>query len=236
MVKEIHYLDGKFTLDFYNHRDIFISYMKQLYIMIVALLGLLAIDATAFATPTVTLYQNSMSAGSGGQFTAVTSDNGTFQTFCVDVNHEFTPGTTYNYTVGNQTYMGSGDYLSVGTAYLYSQFLNGNLAGYNYSDPNSAGSLQNVIWSLQNETFGNSQASFVAGNPFYNDVVIQFGNIVNAELPAGGTYGVDVMNLYDVNCNQVQSQLVLVPEHGSLFVSLFLLIPLVASNKRFYAR
>lgn len=191
---------------------------------------------TVVATPTITLYQNSNSYGAGGQFTAVTSGNGTFETFCIDTGHEFNPGSQYYYSIGNDTYVGSGDALTIGSAYLYNSFLNGNLSGYQYGNANSAGSLQNVLWSLQGESYGNSLDSFVVGNPFYNDLTSKFGTINNAELPADGAYGIFVMNLYDGNNNPIQSQLVSVYEHGTLMVSSFLLFGLIPFRKYSYSK
>jgi len=208
--------------------------MKNKIITTLSILILTVLNS--IATPTVTLYQNSYSYGSGGQFTAVTSGNGTFQTFCIDTSHEFTPGTSYNYSIGNYTYVGSGNQLTIGVAYLYNSFLEGNLNGYQYGDANSAGSLQNVIWSLQNESYGNSEASFVSGNPFYNDLITQFLTINNAELSSNGAYGIEVMNLYDCNNNQIQSQLVSVQEHGTLLVSSFLLLGLIPLRKYSYCK
>src|SRR5208282_2506859 len=79
--------------------------------------GLLAaslMGPAVMANSTITLYQGPYSYGDGGEFTGViggspnlinlgeyspfTSTANSFQTFCVQVGVEFTPGTTYNYT------------------------------------------------------------------------------------------------------------------------------------------
>lgn len=197
-------------------------------IYILSLIGLFAV--TALGQPTITLYQNSMSSGVGGQFTAITSDNGTFQTFCDDTLHVFYPGVTYYYSVSQQEYVG-GAPLTAGTAYLYRQFLSGSLPGYNYNSPTSAGQLQDVIWGLQGESDGNSLADFVTGDAFYDDVVSHFGTILNAELPNNPSDGIAVMNLYDSNGNAVQSQLTSVPEAGSMLVSACLFLPFFLRRK-----
>ena len=53
---------------------------------------------------------------------------------------------------------GSYDALSKGTAYLYSQFANGSLAGYIYgygaTRATAAGELQEAIWWLEGENGG----------------------------------------------------------------------------------
>ncbi len=179
---------------------------------------------SAFAN-LVTLTQNQYSYGDGGQFTAVTDVNGTFQTFCVDTSHQFTPSSTYYYTIGNQTYNGSGNYISIGTAYLYSSFLNGTL-GYTPS-LTSAGFLQNAIWSLEGET------SWMENNPYYNILLSVYGTIDAARANANGAYGVGVMYLTDRSgCQTYQSQLIQtrcsVPERGTWIVSLMLFVVMFA--------
>src|SRR5262245_27252455 len=68
---------------------------------------------------------------------------GTFESFCLEPTEYFSPGSTYEYTVGSAATggpstgggieapsrnVGPGDQLSVGTAYLYSLFATGNLS------------------------------------------------------------------------------------------------------------
>jgi len=96
-----------------------------------------------------------------------------FQTFCIEYTEEFYPGWTYTYEISpfaknggatlgpDGTDLGNGnkiDPVSVGTAYLYSQFATGVLTDYNYnpssgpgSREESARSLQNLIWYLEGE-------------------------------------------------------------------------------------
>src|SRR5262245_36341460 len=58
-------------------------------------------------------YSSSAQATVGGQTG--------FETFCVEIDVAFSPGSTYNTSVGN-TIMPGGFPITLGTAYLYSQF------------------------------------------------------------------------------------------------------------------
>ena len=197
------------------------------------LLSLVAVMASINAiASTIVLTQNANSYGDGGQFTAATSDNGTFETFCVDTSHYFTPGDTYTYTIGNQTYDGSGNYLTAGTAYLYSQFLGNTLPGFT-ENPTDAGLLQYTIWGLQNE----STTDFNSSNPFYVDILNEFGSITSAQTNSAGSYGVSVMYLTDGNGNTCQSQLIetkTVPDSSNtLALALFGGVSLAAFHRKF---
>lgn len=196
--------------------------MKKLTLAILA--ATLAFTATTYADYIV-VSQNQSSSGDGGQFTAQpVNKNGqatgpSFQTFCVDVSHTFNPGQQYSTTVGQSTYNGSGNNISIGTAKLYSSFCNGNLPGYSFgggaSQLTDAGLLQDVIWGLEGEQFGNSQSYVNSHNPFYNDVVNWFGSFDAAKVDANGAFGVSVLHLTDSNGGIAQSQLIdSVPEPG----------------------
>ena len=106
--------------------------------------------------------------------------------------------------------------LSVGVAWLYSQFATGTLAGYDYSATDggritSAGELQNAIWYLQGETGD-------PGNVFSVAAVNEFGLATATESVTlyGNDFNVEVMNLTDGNGNAAQNQLFLdpVPDGG----------------------
>jgi hypothetical protein len=101
------------------------------------ILLLLSIVLISFITQAslVTLnYNPSMySYGNGGEFQAVTSDNGTFQTFCIDESRTFTPGVTYNYFISDGIYKGADKHpITIGTAWLFNEFNTGHLSDYNY--------------------------------------------------------------------------------------------------------
>jgi hypothetical protein len=217
----------------------------------------------AFAALTVTLTQDAYSSGNGGEFNAViTGGNYTpyynsspttqttfgsgIETFCIDTSHYFNPGTTYNATIGSTTYAGSGNQISAGTAFLYSQFAAGTLAGYNYTltgnaRNTSAGLLENTLWALEGEI--SSTGIFVTGNQFYNDLISKYGTIAAAEADAGvNNYGVGVLELTTASGAIAQSQLIetlppgnhtsSVPEPSTVVAGALLLLPFGVSTLR----
>jgi hypothetical protein len=125
---------------------------------------------------------------------------GTFQTFCLEHNEYISGSTTYDVVLNDRMVNGGvgpqGDPLSRGTAYLYHEFQNGTLAGYNYSNTGiggrsaSAQALQNAIWYLEDEEGG-------ALSDSYEDMLIaQFGSVANAKLDNNGLFAVAVLNVY----------------------------------------
>ena len=99
--------------------------------------------------------------GSGWSFTPESLDptDGVFETFCVEKNEYFRFGTTYYVKISTAADAGGKDGgtphpLGSKTAYLYKQFITGNLVGYDYDDTGvgreaSANALQHVIWVLE---------------------------------------------------------------------------------------
>jgi len=194
--------------------------MKNIKYLLCIVLSLLAINQTTSAN-NIVLTQNQYTSGTGGEFHAVTSQNGTFQTFCVQPSVYFTPGNIYSYTLANSD--SHGNPLSKGTALLFSEFSSGTLAGYNYTDANirsyDAGLLQSAIWGLQ---FGN----VVNNNPYYSYACNVLGNTVfDAN---NGQYGVQIVQLWAGNC-EAQNQLISVPDSCSvlLLLSVSMLVLLV---------
>lgn len=136
-----------------------------------------------------------------------------FITFCVqmteymDFSHVFEVRSISDHTDD----LPSGDPLDQRTAYLYTQFRNGSLSGYNYGingsgDPTSANLLQNAIWYFEQENVGNQSS-----NPF----VIAANNAVNNG-QWSGLGNVRVLNLYYENGSRAQDQLTMVPEPSTL--------------------
>ena len=141
--------------------------------------------------------------------------SGGFETFCVEFNEHFSPGSTYYYAISQGAINGgvSGgnpDPLSLGTAWLYLNFAQGTLAGYNYTTGAggnaSAAALQATVWWLEGEQADPS-------NTFSAAVISQFGSAAAAMANNNGFYGVGVLNLWgDSRHTQfAQDQLVLVP-------------------------
>jgi hypothetical protein len=129
-----------------------------------------------------------------------------FQTFCLEVSENAT--TPSYFVVGNAAYRGStatNDPISVGTAWLYSQFAQGNLtvttplAGNYFSTGGptralEARSLQIAIWALEQENLSSGQTDSLATNPYYLAALNEFGSLVDARANASvGQHGVYVL-------------------------------------------
>jgi len=188
----------------------------------------------------IVLTQTEYYFADGGEFTALTapasfaqfyapstrvamgSQTG-FQTFCVEADVYFWPGVTYDYTLGNVD--SQGRLLTEGAAYLYSQFAQGVLSGYDFNNNGAvsrsqdAGLLQSAIWYLQGGQSGGGSFGFGgAGNPFYDLAATALGvNVGTAASP--DQFGVQIMELRDSSQNAYQNQLVYsgdpVPDHGT---------------------
>ncbi len=123
---------------------------------------------------------NGTGNGSGGEFDATlqkdvagswVSAGLTWQTFCLETDEYFSNGGLQKVVgISDTAYGGgsntnSGDPISLETAWLYTQFYNGTLAGLNgagtavsgdYLDAHAANAthLQNAIWELEEESYG----------------------------------------------------------------------------------
>ena len=170
-------------------------------------------------------------AGNGGEFNASSADfspiamgyaastisGGGFETFCIETNEFFNPGTTYYYGISQAAINGGAsggnpDPISLGTAWLYLNFAHGTLAGYDYSIGSgcnaSAAALQTTIWWLEGEASDPG-----AGNIFRNDVLA----LPNYSMDNNGFYRVGVLNLWGdpAHTRVAQDQLVLLPDSGT---------------------
>jgi hypothetical protein len=169
--------------------------------------------------------------GDGGEFNVVTTGLGSFATFCIEV-HECIgqpPSGPYAYTINTGAVSGGCgadaidphtglpmDNISLGTAWLYSQFRAGTLTLDNgtgsYFDANrlaNAGELQNAIWYLEDE--GGQNNGYVA---LAETVLSKTEAEVKAD--SNGVYGVVALNLFDANDNLAQDQLAVVPEPSTV--------------------
>lgn len=223
--------------------------MKKLCLL-VGLAGVLTVSGVR-AQLQVTLYQNTSnySYGDGGEFNAVpnaallsvnptlsgyvaatadpTAANPNFQTFCIETMEYFSPGGTYDVTISQDVmYDGGlfpdGEAITMGTAWLYSQFAAGTLNpisepyDYTYGSGrvSTAGDLQQALWYLQGEQplVGNG----ANGTDYYNAAVAALGANINN--PSDGAYGVVALNLWDPNNSDApsQDQLMIVPEPATL--------------------
>lgn len=92
----------------------------------------------------------------------------TFQSFCLETDEFVTlGGTMYNAVVNTEAQLGgsntdSGDPIDPRTAFLYTEFRMGTLAGYDYTDGSTreanAKSLQEAIWFIEGESGGVNNA------------------------------------------------------------------------------
>lgn len=223
-----------------------------------------ALAGTITLYPTPYGNHTGVGAGAGGgEFLAVTSDpfinnydakatytdgkgNTGFETFCMEHNENIPFGAASTYVLNDGAIMGGAgggispivagkDLLSVGTAWLYSQFAMGVLTGYDYTYLPVGGRytsgtlLQEAIWYLEGEV-----TTLVGGsNPFVTDVIAKYGTLVAAAADAGAlNYGVAVLNLYGPRGEPLQDQLVFVPEASTMIAGALLLLPLGASALR----
>ena len=192
--------------------------MKKLIMIISLMMAFSMMAVSAVMASTITLTQNSYSYSNGGEFTATPSVDlawllnnynakakigGGFETFCVEYTEHFNPGGTYNASISDRAMnggvvpAGTGDPVSIGTAYLYSQFAQGILSGYFSGDrKTNAGQLQLAIWWLEDEyTLSTAEQT--------SNLYLQMVNsmFANAKADANGAYGVGVLNLTTVDAN-----------------------------------
>ena len=239
--------------------------MKRLFVL-ACLAGLIAVS-TVQAAMQVALYQDlsHFSYGDAGEFSAVpnaallavnptlagysleTADlsavNPFFQTFCVEKAEYFSPGSGYDVTIGDKVFFNGGQFpagesITMGTAWLYSQFAAGTLSGYDYTYGDgrmvSAANLQRAIWYLQSEVPTLVNGS-VDGTAFYNAAVSACGRTVTGA--ANGAYGVVILNLWvpgkaGTASAAAQDQLMLVPEPATASIGLLFFLPPVLRKTR----
>jgi hypothetical protein len=204
-------------------------------------LGFMQVSASAL---TITIDRVSgYYGGAGGEFTVtgsglngnydakalVTASNGQvgIETFCLEYGEFVQVPASYNASIGSGAVMGgpdhnsSGDgidYISTGTALLYSEFASGDLYGYNYTPGSgrsaSAAALQNAIWMLEDEL------AYSAGNFFLSLLGInnlaQFNASALRENNTNAGLGVRVLNLGTAPNYPNQDQLVI--DYSSLSV------------------
>jgi hypothetical protein len=119
----------------------------------------------------------------------------------------------------------------MGTAWLYSQFRAGTLAGYSSGLTATAGQLQNAIWWLEGEITADQSA-----NPFITQIPNAAWRAYNSGTDANGAFGVVALNLTYPNGGRAQDQLALVPvpvpEPTTIIAGALLLLPFAVSTFR----
>jgi hypothetical protein len=215
--------------------------VKKAMIAVFVIFGLIVFSMPmAMATPYTAKIDDGPGSGPGGEFTitpygfeyvlgaysADTSTQSTFETFCLETNEFITLGQTYDATIDSAAIEGGSggpqpDPLSKGTAWLYYQFVTGSLPGYDYGSGSahttSANELQNAIWILEQEDVTDSS------NIFLDQVITKFGSLDKARADNTTNSSVKVLNLYALgqagNESAVkQSQLVCVPDASIMWL------------------
>lgn len=228
--------------------------MKKLMITIFLVSAFIMMMVPGVSAYQITINQNAYSYSNGGEFdvvsndlswigsaytgyktTGVQTDTFNFETFCVEHNETFSPSTIYFAEINPNMAAITGDaaagydVISKGTAWLYQQFITGQLTKYNYggsgadtskfaSRSAAAGEFQQAIWYLEDEGQGNI-------NNFYVQLAItQFSDITAAHADYTGK-GVSVLNVWtdsnkDIPSDLHQDQLIgfPVPEPASILL------------------
>jgi len=179
--------------------------------------------------------------GMRGQYTAtvlsgfagiidVTGVGSSFDTFCLEKNEFFIPGQNYSATLDVAARNGGvsggsngADPISPATAYLYTQFRDGNLGFSSFTNSSDSEALQDALWFLEGEIFS------VSG---------QAQTLVNQALAAGWTDigNVRVLNIIGPNGSSgngsAQSQLAMVPLPAAAWAGIAGLGGVIAHNIR----
>jgi len=183
--------------------------------------------------------------GGGGPLFVHTSGLGNFYTFCLEVNEHYSGATMYTINSGAinggistaPTGTATFDPVSLGTAYLYSQFLGGTLgavSGYNTAAEIGAG-VQQAIWYLEGETTTENGFNYGVRNGYVDLAITGLGksNDADVEADANGYGQVVVLNLTDANGGLHQDVLAAaVPEPSTIIAGALLLLPFGVSTLR----
>ena len=130
----------------------------------------------------------------GGEFSVHDGDTNAklFETFCLERDEYINFGTKYligsitTYAVQGGLNTNSNDPLDPMTAYLYYKYITGQLA--DYTDDNfHADALQEVIWFVEGEYYGETHTLSAEAQKFYNDAAANAGDSL---------WGVKVLNMY----------------------------------------
>jgi len=178
-------------------------------------------------------------------YSPLTSNQGntinTFQSFCLELNETIKPNTTYNVAFSNAAKSGGiggatnkVDPISIGTAWLYSQFAQGALVDYKFAGTiderkASAFDLQYALWWLEDEK------AYDGSNIFIQAAIAMFGDEATAKADSLGAYNVMALNLTDDAGNPFQDQLVVVPIPSAIWLLGTAIMGLIGVRRRFTA-
>ncbi len=198
----------------------------RMFVLRVVLALVVLVPAVASASPFVQVgdrltLQDSVGSLGGGEFIANPSPAGSFDsfvTFCVQLSEHITVdnSTVYQVVGIGLTSLGNGaSALTEQTAFLYSHFRAGTLAGYVANSAQSANALQWAIWSLQAQA---PLPSIDAPTQALANAFIGAANTAVTTNAWNGYGNVRMMNLVDLRQRNVQDQLTTVPEPATLLL------------------
>jgi hypothetical protein len=229
--------------------------MKKLWLVVV--LGGVMATPSVFGGLTYDGTVTMTDPGSG-KYHAASTTLGSFDTFCIEHVEYFYSGGTFNYIVNSGAVVGNGgantvdthtglamDTISIGTAYLYSQFRAGNLQ--------NAALMHDAIWYLEGEG-GSANAYYTAAKTGTGlgdtDIVKNQGTTIGSK-----TYSYDVvaLNLYgwqygnngtvvtlpDGTTDYVylnQDMLAMVPEPSTYIAAALLGLPILVNGIRVWRK
>jgi len=198
--------------------------MKRILLLAVITGGLCASSALAATMGTLEVGRTAGTFGvTGGEFTITLltpAPERTFQSFCLEI--PVRPGGG-EYSISTGAIPGGNgvgpdgvpgfDPVSIGTAWLFAQFSQGTLAGYDYTiGPGreaSAYALQLAIWNLEDET-----AFLPAAAKAFLDLAQAAFPSQNIALADNGDQHVFALNISDPAGNPQQSMLIMAPDGG----------------------
>jgi hypothetical protein len=235
---------------------------------------MLVIATLFFSVPAAMGYQVSVVRtsgyyeGNGGEFTVtplgdfsyiLTSYtmwsiyNGGFQTFCIEKDEYVSPdGTVYNAGIQESAEGGGvniveengSDPVSLGTAWLYNEFVLGNLSGYDYTpgDPSatvvnhrelSAYDLQTAIWHLEGEiTLADPSSNYFLNLLVSEGVAPSIDAAMNDNNSLYPVYALHLTTLSGGAAQDLLVRSVSVPEPSTLLLLGATLISLVGMRRR----